>query len=139
MISVTRNWKIANIFVKKSPKIPKYLHQTSIWKSKTSTSKYFWNLKLPTTNHVLKMFNYVQKDCFLQLGQVYFWSASTKLQDITTNYKLIYRIYKHKLFNKVIKKYQDLLLGFSLLFRSLCFSEISSHWYIHKMWHDKLR
>ncbi len=43
-------------FSKSSPKslqakkMPKHLHQTSIWKSKISKSKYFWNLKIPTRN-----------------------------------------------------------------------------------------
>jgi len=31
-----------------------YLHQSLIWKSKTSPSNHFWSLKIPTTNHALK-------------------------------------------------------------------------------------
>ncbi len=31
-----------------SQKRPKYLQQSWIWKSKTSTSNHFWNLKIPT-------------------------------------------------------------------------------------------
>jgi hypothetical protein len=45
-------WKVAKTVAK--PKMPKYLQQSSIWKSKTSTLNHFWNLKIPTTNLVMK-------------------------------------------------------------------------------------
>ncbi len=44
-------WKVAKLVV--STKMPKYLYQTYIWKSKTYSSNDSWNLKIPTTNHVL--------------------------------------------------------------------------------------
>ncbi len=44
--------KVAKTIAK--PKKPKYLHQSTIWKSKTSTSNPFWILKIPTTNHSAK-------------------------------------------------------------------------------------
>jgi len=48
--------KFCPIFVKKvAQKIPKYIHQSWIWKPITSTSNHCWNLKTPTTNNVLKL------------------------------------------------------------------------------------
>jgi len=44
-------------FWKKWPKIPKYLHQILIWKTKTSTFNYFWNL---WTSHWLKLLVWVK-------------------------------------------------------------------------------
>jgi len=38
--------------VKKCPKMPKYLHLSWTWNSKTSTSNQIWNLKIPTACHV---------------------------------------------------------------------------------------
>jgi len=51
--SVTRklNKILPNVW-KKWPKIAKYLHQSLIWKPKTSTLNYFWNL---WTSHGLKL------------------------------------------------------------------------------------
>jgi len=43
------------------------------------------------------------KDYLSQSSQVYFLPAFTNLQNITTSYKLVYKIYIYTLFDKVIK------------------------------------
>ena len=57
--SVTRkrNTISPNVWKKKWPKILKFLHQSLIWKPKTSTLSYFWNLQ---TNHRFKLLVWVK-------------------------------------------------------------------------------
>ncbi len=60
LILLQRQWSSKEPFItltlSPSQKMPKYLHQSLIWKSKRATSNHSWNLKILTTNHLFKAY-----------------------------------------------------------------------------------
>ncbi len=51
----SQKWPKMPNWLKITEKWPKYQPLRYIWKPKPSTSNHFWNLTIPTTNHVLKI------------------------------------------------------------------------------------